>query len=104
MRTQKHSSFFLAMGAVLLGGVFARGVYVGYANRPATEKVTVLINKNSAEDHIPAPVDFAPFWETWALIDKKFASTNYQSTSTEPVDVKKETEHRVWGAIQGLVN
>ncbi|OGZ15290.1 MAG: hypothetical protein A3J08_00720 [Candidatus Lloydbacteria bacterium RIFCSPLOWO2_02_FULL_51_11] len=104
MRTQNHSSFFLAMGAVLLGGVFVLGVSVGYANRPAIEKVTALINKGSAEDHIPAPVDFAPFWETWVLIDKKFASTNYQSTSTEPVDVKKETEHRVWGAIQGLVN
>src|SRR3989344_9591632 len=104
MRTQNHSSFFLAMGAVLLGGVFVLGVSVGYANRPAIEKVTALINKGSAEDHIPPPFVFAPCWETWALIDKKFASTNYQSTSTEPVDVKKETEHRVWGAIQGLVN
>ena len=45
MRTQKYSFFFLAMRVLLLVSAFVLGVYVGYANRPAMEQVTAVINK-----------------------------------------------------------
>lgn len=89
MKLSKKFLIFLAV-IIFAGGIFTSGVFVGYSNRPAVEKVTNLYGK---EERKPAEVDFAPFWSAWELINEKY-----------PVNGKKITDQeKVWGAIEGLV-
>ncbi|MEK7139993.1 MAG: S41 family peptidase [Patescibacteria group bacterium] len=78
----------LAIFVALFIVTFGLGVYTGYENRPETEFVTSLFNK---ENGASAMVDFAPFWKAWNVINEKYVSTN------GPTDQEK-----VWGAIEGL--
>ncbi|MCR4283827.1 MAG: S41 family peptidase [Parcubacteria group bacterium] len=89
MKRFKKFLIFLAV-IIFVGGIFISGIFVGYSNRPAIEKVTNLYGK---EERKPAEVDFSPFWSVWKLIDEKY-----------PANGKKVTdEEKVWGAIEGLV-
>lgn len=67
---------------------FGLGVYAGHVNRPETEFVTALFNKESG---VSATVDFEPFWKAWNVINAKYVSGD------GPTDQEK-----VWGAIEGL--
>jgi len=71
-------------------GIFVSGVFFGYSNRPAVEKVTNLYGK---EERKPAEVDFSPFWSAWELINEKYPVNGNEVTDQE----------KVWGAIEGLV-
>ncbi|MBI2099648.1 S41 family peptidase [Candidatus Uhrbacteria bacterium] len=88
----------------VIGGVFVLGVSLGYANRPPIDKVAGLLNKESAIISPEESVDFSPFWETWNTIDEKFMPADGEATSTPERSPKKEAEHRLWGAIGGLVD
>lgn len=87
----------ILVGIGTVAGVFFVGVYVGYANRPAVDKVTSVINKEPTEalastsDAIPT--DFAPFWRAWAIVDEKFVGGAQSSSPTD----------RVYGAIKGMM-
>lgn len=94
----------ISVSLLVLGGVFALGVVVGYANRPQVQKVAGLLNKESIAVSPDTMVDFSPFWETWNVIDNKFMPADGEATSTPPQDPKKELQKRVWGAIGGLVD
>lgn len=86
-----------------LGGAFFGGVYVGTVNRPEIEQVLGLKNKNADQ---PDDVDFAPFWQAWALLDKKYVdgnSTTTSATSSAPTRVAVNDQARVYGAISGMV-
>lgn len=83
-------SIITAMLIAAIGGSFVAGVFVGYRNAPAEDKITSIFNKKPA---ISASVDFAPFWETWNILNEKFVSANGTTTDQE----------KVYGAIQGLV-
>ena len=74
---------------VVAAGIFLIGIYIGYENRPAFQKVTGIINKEAV---VPTNADFDPFWEAWNIINEKFP--NAQQISDQD---------RVYGAISGLV-
>ncbi len=81
--------------AVLAGGSFFAGLYLGYERRPEVEKIgEKLLNK---EKGLPDEVDFEPFWKAWNLIEEKYVIDN--GTSTQ----KLSNQEKVWGAISGLV-
>lgn len=89
---------------LILGGIFALGVSLGYANRPPIQKVAGLLNKESTAVSPEKMVDFSPFWKAWNTIDEKFMPADGEATSTPLEDPKKELQQRVWGAIGGLVD
>ncbi len=80
----------IVISLVLIMGVFAVGVYIGYKNSPAVEKVLSLRNKTSM-DNIDA--DFNPFWKVWNTINSKSIYAN-----------KASNQDRVWGAAEGLAS
>lgn len=77
--------FILAM----TGAIFVSGVFLGYSNRPAIEKINALFNK---ETNKPEQIDFSPFWTAWGTIKSKYVATD-----------GTDDQKMVWGAIQGLV-
>jgi carboxyl-terminal processing protease len=83
-------AIFLGGATALLVAVFVGGVYLGYSNRPAIQKITVLFNKETAGK--PAQVDFSPFWAGWNVVQSKYVGRSN-------LDYQK----MVWGAIEGMV-
>ncbi|MEK7564061.1 MAG: S41 family peptidase [Patescibacteria group bacterium] len=74
---------------VLFIGIFAGGVYVGYARHPDIDKV-VLQNKEAA---VETQADFAPFWKVWNTINEKY-----------PRAEKITDQEKIYGAISGLMS
>lgn len=70
---------------VLLAGVFGVGFYTGSNSEEA------FIN---SKVHAGEPVDLAPFWKVWYMLDEKFVAAG------DPVD----DQTKMYGAIQGMVN
>ncbi len=90
MKTKiKTKILFIAGSIVLLAGVFALGIYIGYAHRPSVTRVSSVIDKD-----VPVGVtaDFEPFWKVWNLIDQKHPGADAITA-----------QERVYGAIKGLV-
>lgn len=79
---------YIFTGVSLVVFAFVAGVVMGFQNRPEVSKITSLFNKENA---FAAPVDFDAFWETWNVIDEKYADKS-----------KIDDEEKVWGAIKGL--
>ena len=73
--------------------IFSAGYYTGRVSQPDEQKVLSIINKD-ADGNVP--VDFAPFWKAWNIINEKFIPT--MGSSTERV----ADQARVWGAIEGM--
>ncbi len=69
---------------------FSLGIYFGYNQRPAIERI---IGLSSKESPVEIQTDFAPFWEVWKMIDEKYPDAS-----------KVEAQARVYGAISGLVS
>jgi C-terminal processing protease CtpA/Prc len=81
-----------------LGAGFAGGYYVGN-EQLASVSVMGVSNKTNARAE---NVDFDIFWKTWKVLDDKFIP-GVNATSTN-VDVAKNDQEKVYGAISGLVN
>ena len=79
----------IAGSAVLLAGVFALGLNVGFNHRPYSTRITDISNAS-----VPSgtTADFEPFWKVWNLIDQKHPGAD-----------KITAQDRVYGAIKGLV-
>lgn len=77
------------IGILVLGGVFAGGVYVGYSHLPASSRITSVFNKDSA---VTATTDFNPFWKAWEIVNEKFAGAE-----------KTSDQDRMYGAIKGML-
>lgn len=90
MRPRYHRSIFTAIAIAAIGGSFVAGAIFGYSNAPAADKITSIFHKEPA---VNTTADFAPFWETWNVLNEKFVSANGTTTDQE----------KVYGAIQGLV-
>lgn len=71
--------------------VFVLGLYLGYSNGPAIERVKNLTNKE-APLSLREDLDFNPFWQAWEFIEKKYVSNN-----------GLDRQKMVWGAVSGLV-
>ena len=69
--------------------VFGFGIYLGYNNRPAIEKVLTLTGKETA---VATTTDFSPFWKVWNVINDKYPGAD-----------KVADQERVYGAITGLI-
>lgn len=90
MEFQKNNRWgMVALALFVVGASFFLGIGVGYANRPAVEKVAGILNPEVGK---PAEVDFNPFWEVWRRVELKFVDR-------EGIDRAKLVE----GAIAGMV-
>lgn len=91
-------SLFIIGGLLAAGVAFGAGYYVGKDSQP------IVINGNISGAAVPADkkIDFDIFWKTWQILDQKFIP-GVNATSTN-VDVAKNDQERVYGAISGLVN
>src|SRR3989344_4425889 len=83
----KRSTLYVLLAV----GIFFFGIFIGYNQRPAIEKVTTLINKEPAII-VGEKTDFASFWKAWNVINEKYPNADSVSD-----------QDRVYGAISGLV-
>lgn len=82
--------FVIFIAVAFMVGI-ASGQYLDNQNRP-TEKLNII---NNTVASTTVPIDMAPFWQVWKLLDEKYVATGKAATSTTAQD-------RVWGAIQGM--
>lgn len=85
-----HLGLRAFVGVLAVVGVFLLGVYVGFENRPSSQKVVGIINKESPI--LPDTTDFEPFWKAWALVQEKYPGAD-----------KTTAQEHVYGAIKGLL-
>ncbi len=85
-----HTGLRVFVGVLAVVGVFLLGVYVGFENRPSSQKVVGIINKESSV--LPSTTDFEPFWKAWALVQEKYPGAD-----------KTTAQEHVYGAIKGLL-
>lgn len=81
---------------VALALAFGVGIYTGVSERVSNlvSAQTQGIGQGGAQ---PSGVDFAKFWQAWALLDKNFVETH--ASSSIPTDQEK-----LYGAIKGLTD
>lgn len=84
-------AMFWGLVAALVAAVFVAGIYLGYSNRPAIQKVTDLFNKEAMV--APVQIDFSPFWTAWNAVETKYAGRS-----------SLDRQKMVWGALEGMVN
>ncbi len=79
---------YIVVSLLLIGGVFASGIYLGYSHRPEMDKVSNVTNKTPTFE---TTADFTAFWKAWNVLKEK---SIYSDKITD--------QDRVWGAIKGL--
>ncbi len=85
-------TIFLGLTVALLAAIFIAGIYLGYTNRPAIQKVTALFNKEPAiQIQSAQSIDFAPFWAAWNAIETKYVGRG-----------NLDRQNMVWGTIEGM--
>ena len=83
--------FKILTGVICLIGIFLFGVYIGFENRPASQKITGIVNKSSTTT--PGDnTDFEPFWKAWQLVKDKYPNAD-----------KTTNQEHVYGAIKGML-
>ncbi len=83
--------FKILIGLLFLCGVFLIGVYIGFENRPASQRIVDVVNKESSV--VPGDItDFEPFWKAWQLVKEKY-----------PGAEKTTNQEHLYGAIKGLL-
>lgn len=75
---------------LLVAIFFGLGTYIGFNKRPEINKVTDLLNKETA---VTTEADFSPFWKVWNSINEKYPNAN-----------KVDDQKKIYGAMAGLVN
>ncbi len=65
------------------------GFFIGQESIPSVEKIEGLINKELGK---PQELDFGLFWDTWDLIEEKYAGR-----------LKLNQQEMIYGAISGMV-
>lgn len=80
----------ILLSTILLVGVFALGLYLGYSKKPYIERVQSVSAKEQPEGF---SADFSEFWRVWNTIDEKYPGAEEVSA-----------QDRVYGAIKGLVD
>jgi carboxyl-terminal processing protease len=83
---KEHNNFNTV---VLVAVFFFLGVYVGFHNQPAIDKVVGITGKETA---VETKADFSPFWKVWNTINEK-----------NPDAAKVSDQDRIYGAISGLI-
>ncbi|MDQ5971435.1 MAG: carboxyl-terminal processing protease [Patescibacteria group bacterium] len=81
-----YTVYFLAISI----GIFTFGVYVGFSERPAIDKITNIKNTVNTQATV---TDFDPYWKVWNVLSNK------------SIKAKEVTDQeRLWGSIQGLAS
>ncbi len=95
LHNTKHVKLGMKMfgSIVILAAVFFGGVFIGYANRPAAEKITAVVNKEPLLATASPTADFNTFWKVWSTLDQKFTDAD-----------KVTAQERLYGAIKGMVD
>lgn len=75
---------------IILGASFFTGVFFGYENLPAVEKVLSVVNQQPTQQF--NEVDFNLFWDVWSRLENKYVDRS-----------KIDRKNLVQGAISGLV-
>jgi len=86
----KIKKLVIAIVILFILASFLLGVFIGFRNSPAIEKITTISNK---ETPVGINADFAPFWKAWNTINEKYPNAD-----------KVTDQNRVYGAISGLVS
>lgn len=84
--------FVLFIGLAFVAGI-GSGEYLNKRN--GAERSLNIFNNNVVATE--EPIDMAPFWEVWKLLDDKYVPTKKQEATTTAQD-------RIWGAIQGMTD
>lgn len=87
-RLSKTLIFFAAL--TLLAASFFAGVFVGYENRPAVERVLNVTGKNTPPQF--QNIDFNLFWDVWSKLEAKYVDKS-----------KINRQELIYGAARGLV-
>jgi carboxyl-terminal processing protease len=94
--------FHLVIILVLLVALgFTLGVAFGQ-NHPviatlnSTPRDLTILNDTTAST--TGPIDMAPFWKVWGLLDSKYVATGKKEPATTTA------QDRVWGAIEGMTD
>lgn len=89
LRKYLRPAVIISISVLVIVASFGGGIYVGYRERPAIEKVKGVISQETTK---PQEVNFGQFWEVWSLVEAKFVDR-------AEIDRKK----LVNGAIAGMV-
>lgn len=90
MQWKKYTRAGIIVASIfILGASFGLGVWYGYANRPAVEKVLNVAGQKPPQEF--AAADFSLFWEVWSQLEDKFVDHD-----------KINRDQMVYGAIAGL--
>lgn len=86
---------------LLLGLSFVLGVSFGQYHPNYNLKngigLNIINNSYLVVASTTNPIDMAPFWTVWKLLDEKYVTTRNSTTTVSNQD-------RVWGAIQGMTS
>jgi len=83
--------FVLFIALAFIAGI-ASGQYFNNGNTFDFSKLNIINNTQASTSE---PIDMAPFWKVWALLDEKYVATkNIYATTT--------AQDRIWGAIEGM--
>jgi len=88
---KRYSKVYIILTTLLLlGASFFGGVFYGYENRPAVEKVLNVMGQKPPPEF--QGVDFNIFWDVWSRVEEKYVDKS-----------KIDRQNLVYGAIAGLV-
>jgi carboxyl-terminal processing protease len=91
VKQHSHTGLRVVVSIVGICGIFLLGVYIGFENRPASQKIIGLVHKDAMVATTDT-VDFEPFWKAWQLVQEKYPGAN-----------KTTAQEHVYGAIKGLL-
>jgi carboxyl-terminal processing protease len=100
MKPQRY--ILVPLIALLVGGAFFTGLFIGEGKVPSIERVSGLLHKEGDVLSIAASstdaYDFSPYWRVWNTLERKFIPF---STSTE---ASVPPSDRMYSSIEGLVS
>lgn len=81
---------------LFVGLSFVLGVSFGQSHAGSNSQGADLNIINNQVTSISEPINMAPFWQVWKLLDEKYVATGKATTTT--------AQDRVWGAILGMTS
>lgn len=91
MKMEQNKFTKILTVALIVGGFFVLGLYIGGSQSLKGNNVTTFLSLNDAKAQ--EQVDLAPLWKAWNTIDQKYPGAD-----------KVTQQERLYGAIQGLMS
>lgn len=90
-----QNRFSVRAGVALAILLMAGSYFVGFSAGSGSVSADTPPNILNVEEEKKSDIDFAPFWQSWNVLNEKFVSV---ATTTKNVT----EQDKMWGAIQGL--